>query len=394
MRSLRFVVGWISFVLAVVVGACGVSPGSVEPATDAGSQSDGSLVEADVPPLVATFRIGGSVSGLVGTGLVLQNHRSDEISVTANGPFAFPIELADGSPFSVTIKSQPTSPSQTCSIVGGTGTVVGGDVTHLAVECSTTEFAVGGLVTGLAGAGLVLQNNGGFDLDVKVNGAFEFSAPVASGAPYLVTVKRAPENPAQTCTVGSGAGTVGAVHVSDVTVTCTTNHYPVGGKVSGLSGGGLVLQNGGKDDLSIPVSGAFVFGAKLASGSVYDVTVKTDPTAPSQQCTVTAGKGTVVASAVSDVTVSCTTRSYVVGGMVTGLVGTGLVLRNNDGDDLPITADGLFTFMIKVPSGGKFDVSVLSQPTHPEQTCTVLSGAGSVDASDISSVVVTCVDGI
>jgi len=51
--------------------------------------------------------------------------------------------------------------------------------------------------------------------------------------------------------------------------------YTVGGTVTGLSGSGLVLQNGGGADLPISASGTFTFATRMLSGTSYSVTVKT-----------------------------------------------------------------------------------------------------------------------
>ena len=80
--------------------------------------------------------------------------------------------------------------------------------------------------------------------------------------------------------------------------------YTVGGSVSGLSGSGLVLQVNGGDDLAIATNGSFVFSAALASGLAYSVTLKTEPTNPSQTCVVSAGNGTIRGAKVSNVVVT------------------------------------------------------------------------------------------
>ena len=79
-------------------------------------------------------------------------------------------------------------------------------------------------------------------------------------------------------------------------------------------------------------------------------------------------------------------NTYSVGGSVSGLVGT-LVLQNNAGDDLTITADGNFTFPTRLASGSAFQVSVSSQPSN--QTCNVSNGSGTV-SGNITSVDVAC----
>jgi hypothetical protein len=158
--------------------------------------------------------------------------------------------------------------------------------------------------------------------------------------------------------------------------------------VSGLVGGGtLVLQNNGGDDKTIVANGPFTFATPVASGATYAVTVLSKP--PSQTCTVASGSGTVGTSAVTSVAVTCTTDTYAVGGTVSGLVGGGtLVLQNNGGDDKTIVANGPFTFATPVASGATYAVTVLSKPAS--QTCTVASGSGTVGTSAVTSVAVTC----
>jgi 6-phosphogluconolactonase len=88
-----------------------------------------------------------------------------------------------------------------------------------------------------------------------------------------------------------------------------TAHYTVGGTVSGLIGSGLVLQDNGGNDLAIAANGSFVFSALVARGSAYAVTIKTEPTNPSQTCVLSAGSGTTIGANVSNVVVRCAIRS-------------------------------------------------------------------------------------
>jgi hypothetical protein len=55
------------------------------------------------------------------------------------------------------------------------------------------------------------------------NGSFTFATGVASGSPYAVTIKTQPRNPAQTCTVASGSGTIGTANVTNVAVNCSND---------------------------------------------------------------------------------------------------------------------------------------------------------------------------
>jgi 6-phosphogluconolactonase len=85
-----------------------------------------------------------------------------------------------------------------------------------------TGVTIGGLVSGLTGTGLQLQNNGGDSLAFGGNGTFTFSAPVASGSPYAVTVSTQPASPAQSCSVSYGTGTAGTTSVTNVSIICRT----------------------------------------------------------------------------------------------------------------------------------------------------------------------------
>lgn len=84
---------------------------------------------------------------------------------------------------------------------------------------------------------------------------------------------------------------------------------------------------------------------------------------------------------------SSSTTTYTVGGTVSGLSGT-VVLQNNGGDDLSLTADGSFTFATTLADAATYAVTVLTQPTG--QTCTVSSGSGTISGANVTSVTVTC----
>ena len=106
-----------------------------------------------------------------------------------------------------------------------------------------------------------VQDNGGDDLTVGMNGATTFSATVMSGAAYAVTVVTQPTN--QMCLVSGGVGVVGNGPVTTVVVTCGTSGFTIGGTVTGLSGT-VVLQDNGGDDATVTANGAFAFATRLA----------------------------------------------------------------------------------------------------------------------------------
>ena len=287
------------------------------------------------------------------------------------------------------MKNQPTAPAQTCAVTAGSGLVVGGPVTTPTVACVTNTYAVGGTVSGLTGSGLVLRLNGGGDLAVGASGAFAFAGRVEAGRTFEVSVAAQPSAPWQACAVAGGSGTVVAGDVTGVAVVCATQAYAVGGNVTGLEGSGLTLQQSGGDDLAVSARGGFAFATPVASGAAYAVTVTAQPTAPWQTCGVTAGTGSVAAAPVTDVTVSCLTDSFAIGGTVTGLAG-GQVILGNGADTVTVSGDGSFV-LPAVASGASYAVGVRAQPTGPSQTCSVSQGSGVVAGAPVTSVDVTCV---
>jgi 4-hydroxy-2-oxoheptanedioate aldolase len=97
--------------------------------------------------------------------------------------------------------------------------------------------------------------------------------------------------------VANGTGTGNSGNITNVAVTCVTNTIPtfaVNVAVTGLTGSGLVLRNNGGNNLAVAANGSFAFSTLLASGAAYNVTVFTQPSTPSQTCTVTNPTGTIV----------------------------------------------------------------------------------------------------
>jgi hypothetical protein len=61
------------------------------------------------------------------------------------------------------------------------------------------------------------------------------------------------------------------------------------------------------------------------------------------------------------------------------LAGTGLVLQDNGGDNLSVSASGNFTFTA-INDGSAYAVTVSMQPTNSAQTCGVTNGTGTATA--------------
>lgn len=79
-----------------------------------------------------TYDLGGTVSGLTGSGLTLING-PDRIDVPAGAQnFKFN-KVGDGSAYGVTVLNQPSG--QACTVANGTGTMGAGAVNNIVVSC-------------------------------------------------------------------------------------------------------------------------------------------------------------------------------------------------------------------------------------------------------------------
>ena len=81
---------------------------------------------------------------------------------------------------------------------------------------------------------------------------------------------------------------------------------------------------------------------------------------------------------------------YSVGGTVTGLSGTGLVLQDNSGNSLTVNVSSDFTFGTRLTNNAAYSVTVQTQPSNPTQTCTVRNGSGTINKSSVINVIVVC----
>ena len=164
------------------------------------------------------------------------------------------------------------------SACGGGG---GGGTTPSTISSS---YQISGSVNGLAnGTQVVLLDNNANPVSVSANGTFAFSANIPSNGSFAVTVGTQPTG--ETCTVSNGTGAGVTANVTNVTVTCSTNTYTLGGSVSGLpSGGQVVLLDNGADAATVSANGTFNFNTPVAYNGSYAVTVGTQPTGAT--CTV------------------------------------------------------------------------------------------------------------
>ena len=161
----------------------------------------------------------------------------------------------------------------------------------------------------------------------------------------------------------------------------------LGGTVTNLFKPGLVLQN--KTGPLLPVaagSTTFAFNELISNDETFDVEVATQPTGA--VCALANNKGKSGAYNITSVAVVCRTNTYDLGGKISGLDASGLVLVNG-ADRLTIAAGTSDFKLSQVADGAPYGITVLTQPSG--RTCSVQNGVGTMGAAAVDTVRVTCV---
>jgi hypothetical protein len=329
--------------------------------------------------------LSGTVSGLTTSGLALTSNGVNlEVSSGAK-TFTFGPILYDGAVYDVTVPIQPSG--QICTVTNATGTATTANISNVVVTCSNRTYTVGGTVSGLTTAGLVLAN--GSDTQSVAAGATSFTLPtgVAYGSAYKITVTTQPAG--LTCSVANASGTVSGT-VTNVAVTCTDQPSTVGGSIKGLgSATGLVLVSG-TEKYAVPAdASSFTFSTPRSPGDAYAVSVESQP--GGLTCSPSRNAGTMPAQSVTDVSIVCSSQAYSIGGTITGLTTGGLVLGDGSQSYRVPAGATSFTMPAAVAYGGGYDVSVRAQPAG--LTCTIFGGSGAMPASAVMNVDVTCSSG-
>ena len=347
----------------------------------------------------ATYSLEGSVSGLVGSDLVLSvaANGSSSASVAANGTVDLAKAVAANTSYTVTVATQPSSPAQVCSVTNGSGTISNANVTNVAISCAApvaapppaTGLPITATVTGLPGPGLMLQlnvyPNGPYILTINANGVATFPVQLPANTTFDAFVVGSP--PGGLCNVDPSVGVVSSTG-ANISVMCGLG-YSVSYTVSGLIGRGLVLQlNGASIQSSPPASGIYSFPSLFSSGTSYAVSVVAQPTSPAQICSVVNATGTIGNANVTNIQVNCTPAIV---GTAYGVVGTGLTLQLNGSGNVPVTQSGTFSgFPPAIPTGTPYTITVATQPSAPTQDCTLSNAQGTIGTANVTNLQVIC----
>jgi len=324
-----------------------------------------------------TYTLGGTVTGLKGS-VVLQNSGGGQLSLSADGSFTFPASVTGGSGYTVSVLTQPAN--ETCTVAGASGTA-NSNVTSIAVTCTLNAYSVGGTATGLLHP-VVLQDGGSDNQTITADGTFTFPSKIQIGSPYAVTVFT--QSPGQFCTVTNGSGTMDTAPVTNIALSCEAR-YTIGGTISGLTVGRLILANGSAT-LNIDAGATtFTFAASLTPGSAYNVTIKTMPVGFS--CLLGNGAGTANSN-VQNVAITCTPLTYSLGGSLQGLNSKGLVLANGVDRLAVALGSSQFTMPTPVAFTSSYATTIATQPDG--LSCTIAGGGGTMPAANVSTVVISC----
>lgn len=161
--------------------------------------------------------------------------------------------------------------------------------------------------------------------------------------------------------------------------------YDLGGVIVGtLNFDGLVLANGATT-LAVPRgSSGYLFPGKLSYGTVFNVTVQTNPV--NQRCSIVAGNtGSAGTTSTSAGVVRCDLNTVFVGGVIHGLKLPGLELRNGADIVFPNAVNGTtgadvnFLMPTAVAFGSNYGITIAKQPM-------LLDAAGNVVSRQVCSI--------
>jgi len=325
---------WLKTVVAVVNGIAVVALCSCGGGGGGTSKSAGQPVTDVPPPKLQPSTVGGTVAGLIGSGLVLENNGADDlaVSVGSDESFVFADTVAAGSSYAVSVKTQPSFPDQTCTVNLGSGVARGAAITNVSVTCvsnqtpafvyavnlpdgSIDSYAVDpatGSLTPLAGGAATvpaqpgLANLDSISLSADPTGTYVFAASATGTvAAYLgasATGALSPVAGSQQALSASGYPLTGVVtpdgkylYVSSL-FAGTVDAFaidPGTGSISPVTAPGGSLSVNGAYPLALDPTGKYLFVGNFYFAGLTELSIDPNSGALAQVASLSAGIGPV-----------------------------------------------------------------------------------------------------
>jgi len=229
------------------------------------SNGNGTMGGSNVTNVVVTcstnaHTVGGTVSGLTGS-VELQNNGGNNLTRNANGSFTFTTPVAQGSPYAVTVLTQPSG--QICTVSNGSGTMGSSNVTNVDVSCVSNATILTSSVSNLA----LSRNNGASPLTGNpriitiTNSGSSTAMGVAITYPEWPVGTTAISNCGDTLAAGSSC-TITITPGANATTSCTTGIAPTPGTIA------VNASNANPVSTNVVVLG---YGCIYQEGYVYHV---------------------------------------------------------------------------------------------------------------------------
>ncbi len=330
-----------------------------------------------------TYTLGGLISGLLSNTNVTLSDGND-ILVHTNGSYTFPTLLAYTQAYSIGL----TNPNgQICAFnpnSAGSGTMGAAPVTNANIVCTSSTYPLGGSVSGLVTGNVTLTNTVNSDVISVGNGNYLFDQNVAYAGNYNV-VATSPNG--LTCAVTNGNAVMAVGGEFNVMVACTAKTYALGGTVAGLLANTNVTLHNGADNIT-PGNGNFIFPTGVAYNSNFAVSL-TQPTGQTCAFTSNSNAGVMPNSNDTNVLVTCTTNTYTLGGLISGLLSNTNVTLS-DGNDILVHANGSYTFPTLLAYTQAYSIGL----TNPNgQICAFnpnSAGSGTMGAAPVTNANIVC----
>lgn len=164
--------------------------------------------------------------------------------------------------------------------------------------------------------------------------------------------------------------------------------FAVTAQIAGLKGAGLVLEFGGSQYSVNAGESTKNFGKLFKTGEQYNLTVKKNPKEPRQVCHVRNAEGSVTFKHI-EILITCITETVPVLVKTVDFHGGELLLALDAKEEMRVSALGEQMFQARVEDMQVFDLSIVSLPKLPAQSCKIGAPAKLGDGKTID-VTVRC----